>query len=136
MIVEHSFFLPVTPNAAQRTRTACRGKFAQVYLDPKYREWRAQAMTALLDIASTEDFRDVAHRPVSIVTEVVVKRPKTTKLDMPRGDNDNYEKGLWDAITETGKWWNDDSQIVHNDTTKRWTDGDEPEGYNVRITFL
>lgn len=51
-------------------------------------------------------------------------------------DNDNVEKGLWDAITKTGKWWNDDNQIVENHTTKRWAAEGEAEGYDVTITFL
>lgn len=67
---------------------------------------------------------------------VVVKKPKTTKRDRPRGDLDNYEKGVWDAITSAGHWWADDDQIVENVTRKRWAEPDEPEGYHIRITFL
>lgn len=114
----------------------CRGKFAQVYTDPKYKEWRAEAVTLLKQIGQFEDFRAVADRPVRIVVDVVAGRPKSTKLVAPKWDNDNVEKGLWDAITETGIWWKDDSQIVDNQTTKRWSVGDEPEGYHIRITFL
>lgn len=136
MNVEHTFFLPLKPNASQRSRATCRGRFASVYLDPKYRVWRAEAEALLVDIAATEDFRDVAEQPVRITAEVVVARPKTTKLDYPRGDLDNYEKGLWDAITATGKWWKDDTQIVDNRTTKRWSRPGEDEGYHVRIEFL
>lgn len=136
MQVEHNFFLPVTPNAAQRTRTACRGKFAQVYLDPKYREWRATAEAALTAIAGPEDFRPYAERPIKIATEILVARPKTSKLLYPRGDLDNLEKSLWDAITATGKWWKDDVQIIESFATKRWATPDEQPGYNVSITFL
>lgn len=136
MQVEHHFFLPVTPNAAQRTRATCRGRFAQVYKDPKYKEWLAEAVAALREIASTEDFRAVRDRPVRIEAEVALKRPKTTKLVAPRQDNDNFEKGLWDAITSSGSWWDDDRQIVENRTTKRWACEGEDEGYYVTITFL
>ena len=136
MVVEHTFFLPLKPNASQRSRATCRGRFASVYLDPKYRVWRGEAEELLNEIASTEDFRAVAERPVRIDTEVVVERPKATKLDAPRGDLDNYEKGLWDAITTTGKWWKDDTQIVDNHTIKRWAKPGEDEGYYVRIEFL
>lgn len=136
MQVEHNFFLPITPNAAQRSRCVCRGRFPTLYLDGKYRDWRTEAERLLREIAATEDFRAVAERPVRVETEVVVARPKTTKLDAPRGDLDNYEKGLWDAITATGKWWVDDKQIVESLTSKRWTNPGEDEGYSVRITFL
>lgn len=136
MIVSHTFFLPITPKATERSRCVCRGRFPQVYTDPKYKEWREEAVPLLREIARLEDFRAVRERPVRIDTEVVVRRPKTTKLDAPRGDLDNYEKGLWDAITASGGWWADDKQIVDNRTTKRWTVGEEAEGYQITVTFL
>ena len=136
MQVEHHFFLPITPNAAQRTRATCRGRFAQVYQDPKYKEWLAEAVSLLRDIASTEDFREYSGSPVSIKVEVAANRPKTTKLIAPRYDVDNLEKGLWDAITTSGKWWEDDRQIIESHTHKRWARDGEAEGYYVTITFL
>jgi Holliday junction resolvase RusA-like endonuclease len=36
------------------------------------------------------------------------------------GDNDNIEKGVWDAVTESQAVWFDDSQIVGNSTRKRY----------------
>lgn len=136
MSVSHSFFLPITPKATQRSRCTCRGRFAQVYTDPKYKEWREEAIPLLREVASTEDFRAVRDRPVRINTEVVARRPKTTKLAAPPGDLDNFEKGLWDAITATGEWWADDKQIIESQTSKRWTrEGEEP-GYYIRIEFL
>ncbi len=36
------------------------------------------------------------------------------------GDNDNLEKGIWDAITKSGAVWRDDSQIVQNGLRKRY----------------
>jgi Holliday junction resolvase RusA-like endonuclease len=136
VIVEHSFFLPITPKATQRSRCTCRGRFAQVYTDPKYKEWREEALPLLHSIASTEDFRAVAERPVRVDVEVIVRRPKTTKRGYPRGDRDNYEKGLFDVITASGHWWRDDDQIVDGDFSKRWANEDEPEGYAVKVTFL
>lgn len=136
MEVQHHFFLPITPNAAQRSRATCRGRFATVYTDPKYKEWLATAIPLLRDIASTEDFRSVRENPVRIEVEAAVARPKSTKLVAPGPDNDNYEKGLWDAITHSKGWWEDDRQIVENTTVKRWTREGEDEGYYVTITFL
>ncbi|WP_109798703.1 RusA family crossover junction endodeoxyribonuclease [Novosphingobium meiothermophilum] len=136
MPVSHTFFLPIKPNATQRSRATCRGRFAQVYTDPKYKIWRDEAGSLLEQIASFEDFREVQDRPVRIITDIIVARPKTTKLAYPRGDIDNYEKGLWDAITHTGKWWLDDNQIIDNQTTKRWAKDGELEGYQITIEFL
>lgn len=36
------------------------------------------------------------------------------------GDNDNIEKGVWDAITKSGMIWKDDTQIVSNGCHKRY----------------
>lgn len=136
MRVEHTFFLPVEPHATQRTRCACRGRYPTVYNDRKYKEWRAQAVPKLIEIASTEDFRAVRESPVEIETEAIAARPKTTKLVAPKWDIDNVEKGLWDAITKSKGWWKDDKQIVHNRTTKRWAEEGETPGYLVTIRFL
>lgn len=90
----------------------------------------------LKDIARTEDFRDVADRPVRVSMIVAVEKPKTTKLAYPRGDQDNYEKGIYDAITQSGAWWNDDNQIVKGVFEKRWAEPGEAEGYYIQIEFL
>lgn len=54
---------------------------------------------------------------LEVWTTLHVLRPRTTKKLWPRGDTDNYEKGVWDAITN---WqiWGDDDQIVINHTRK------------------
>ena len=41
------------------------------------------------------------------------------------GDNDNLEKGIWDAITKCGAVWGDDSQIVANQMRKRYAETGE-----------
>lgn len=114
----------------------CRGRFPTVYTEGKYKEWRARAIGALRDIASTEDFRAVSAQPVTIEVEAVAPRPKTTKLLAPKWDNDNVEKGLWDAITQSKGWWEDDKQIVDNRTVKRWAEPGEDPGFHITITFL
>lgn len=136
MQVQHSFFLPVEPFAAQRTRCACRGRFPTVYNAGPYKEWLKQAVASLKEIAAIEDFRAVRESPVTIDVEVIQSRPKTTKLAAPKWDNDNAEKGLWDAITKSKGWWKDDKQIVENRTRKRWAKEGESPGYAVTITFL
>jgi len=134
-VTTHDFFLPVAPRAAERTRATCRGKFAQVYTSPGYREWLDKAVP-LLKAADPMLPPNVRKLPVRIEIEVRIKRPKSTKRQQPAGDNDNYEKGVWDAMTKAGGWWVDDTQIVENRTVKRWTNGDEPEGYQVHVEFL
>lgn len=131
----HEFFLPVAPKATERARAVCRGRFPQMYPAPGYQQWLSLALPAL---ESLKPALDAATRglPVAIDVEVIAQRPKTTKRTYPRGDGDNYEKGLWDAMTKVGGWWYDDDQIVENRTRKRFTnDGEEP-GYRVRVEFL
>lgn len=132
---KHTFWLAVPPRAAARTRATCRGKFAQVYTDPGYREWLDKAIPLLAaeDPAFPEETRKL---PARITMDVLVRRPKSTKRQQPGGDNDNYEKGVWDAMTKVGHWWNDDTQIVDNRTVKRWAGDNQPEGYQVTVEFL
>lgn len=133
-MVEHSFRLAVPPRAAARTRATCRGKFAQVYTDPGYRAWLDAAIPQLKLLAP--DLSDeVKGRDITVELEVIVAKPKTTKRIRPGGDNDNYEKGVWDAMTKVGAWWRDDEQIVLNSTWKRWAYPGEEPGYKVTVKF-
>lgn len=134
-MIEHRFWLAVPPRAAARTRATCRGRFAQVYTDPGYRAWLDEALPLLREVAP-EYPDEVRKLPVRITIDVLVRKPKTTKRQQPAGDNDNYEKGVWDAMTKVGAWWVDDTQIVENRTVKRWAGDDQPDGYQVTVQFL
>jgi Holliday junction resolvase RusA-like endonuclease len=70
-----------------------------------------------------------------VAVEVIVRRPASTKKRRPKGDRDNFEKGVFDAITQAGGWWKDDDQIVEGPFLKRWAKDDEPEGYLVTVRF-
>lgn len=135
-MIEHNFFLPFTPKAAARTNCTCRGRFPTVYTAPGYRAWLDATMPLLKELAPTGLPHAARKQNVSIDIEVAVKRPKTTKRVRPGGDNDNYEKGIWDAMTKVGGWWEDDDQIIHNSTWKRWAYPGEEEGYHVKVRFL
>jgi Holliday junction resolvase RusA-like endonuclease len=137
--MEHRFFLAVTPKAAARTNVTCRGSgkraFPTVYTAPGYRAWLDEALPKLKALAP--DLPDeVRQRDVRIDIEVLVRKPKSTKRLRPGGDSDNYEKGVWDAMTKAKGWWVDDEQIVENRTIKRWAKPEEPEGYYVQVTFM
>jgi len=62
--------------------------------------------------------------PLFVTTHIRVTKPRTSKKDYPRGDNDNYEKAIWDMLTKK-KYWRDDDLIIDNFTSKRFvaTDG-------------
>jgi Holliday junction resolvase RusA-like endonuclease len=59
---------------------------------------------------------------LSVECDFYVRKPKTTKLDTPRGDLDNYIKALWDGCN--GVVWEDDRQIIEITAWKSFTDGD------------
>lgn len=135
MAYSHRFFLDVPPKATERSRCTCRGRFATVYTAPAYRAWSDLAIPALRRHVNGL-FTGPRLGPVRITTEAVFARPKTTKLAAPRGDLDNIEKGLWDAMTKARGWWEDDNQIVESRTTKRWAEPGEDAGYNIEVEFL
>lgn len=130
----HNLFLAVTPRAAARTRCACRGRFPTIYKDPKYRTWLDEAVRLVREVEAP--FPDAPFEgDVTVGLEVIVRKPSATKKRRPRGDRDNFEKGVFDAITQAGGWWKDDDQIVDGPFRKRWAEPDEPEGYRLTITF-
>lgn len=49
-------------------------------------------------------------------------------------DNDNMEKGFWDALN--GILFDDDSSIVDNHTFKRWAENEDQEGAAVLVAPL
>lgn len=79
----------------------------------------------------------VFRRPKSHHTASGAVRPSAPGFPGQRhGDNDNLEKGVWDAVTKSGAVWRDDSQIVINGCRKRWADPGEPERTIVTIRRL
>ena len=73
---------------------------------------------------------------MAVLTEVVVPKPKTTKRKWPVGDNDNFEKATWDAVTSSERFWSDDDQIVFNCTWKRFAGKHETPGTRLYVYAL
>ena len=88
-----------------------------VYYGKIYAEWIKEA-DALIKTA-----KHTLTGPLEVTTGFRPKKPKTTKRLFPRGDLDNYEKALWDAITRK-KFWEDDDLIVDSHSSKRFSDGE------------
>lgn len=110
----------IPPVAASRPRV---GKWGAYYSGP-YRDFREQARDKVMDILGSE-FKPL-QGPLAVVIELYVTRPKTTKLDYPKPDIDNYAKAVLDVLN--GLMWEDDSQIISVYVTKQWAEENE-EGY-------
>ena len=108
-----SLFIPLNPVPASRPRVTRWG----VYYGKNYATWMKQAEKVITESSTT------LSGPLSVATELCVKKPKTSKRSFPRGDLDNYEKAIWDAITKK-KYWVDDDQIIESYSSKSFTDGD------------
>ena len=106
------------------------GRWGVHYLKT-YREWRKLAALHMPE-GDSPQFTG----PVAVLTEFIVRKAKTTKRTYPRGDNDNYEKAAWDAITKCVCVWKDDDQILINLSTKRYVTPEEEPHTVVHITAL
>tara|TARA_Y100001938_G_C7819705_1_gene295989 strand:+ start:189 stop:578 length:390 start_codon:yes stop_codon:yes gene_type:complete len=112
---------PISPVAASRPRVGRHGGY---FVGP-YKKFREECRD-LVPMVLGPDFSPY-DSPLYVDLECFVTRPKTTKLDMPRGDIDNYQKAIFDAMNNL--LWSDDKLIQAVYATKQWSD--KPEGYFV-----
>jgi len=109
-----AFRIDVAPTPASRPRVTKQG---WTYYGKRYKDFRA----AVSEWAKEWEYPPL-RGPLEVETWLYVQRPKTTERQWPRGDNDNYEKAVWDCLN--GIVWEDDDQIVDNRTRKRFTHTD------------
>ena len=120
--MQYSFKLDLDPLACPRPRIATRGKFAHAYYPAAYKNWKEKAAKEIEKLWTHEQITS----RVRVTARFYVERPRTTKLDGPKPDIDNYLKSLFDAMTAAGVW-KDDCQVSRVDAGKEWND--EPSGY-------
>ena len=105
------------------------------YYPTKYKAWK-KVMSELLPPLLTEaGLTQPLDNPVVVWSSFRVTRPKTTKLQHPRGDIDNYEKSLWDSLTDA-KAWLDDCQVVASHSDKQWAEPGAKGHIEVAIKCL
>lgn len=115
------------PVPASRPRVTRFG----TYYGKNYTKWMKDSWhyVSSLDSLPTD-------RPIIVMLEAVVTKPRTSKLSHPRADVDNYAKGPLDLITkaakETGRGvWEDDRQIVFMGISKRFAEPGEDPGFKI-----
>jgi len=115
-----SYKFPINPVAASRPRVS---KFGAYFTGP-YKKFRSAAAIIINRILG-RNFTPMSGK-LAVDIKCFVTRPKTTKLEYPRADVDNYSKAILDSLN--GKLWDDDSQIIALFISKQWADCGE-EGY-------
>lgn len=125
----HRLYINPMPVPRHRTRVAkIKGKYVPLaYNDPDYTKWKTEVARQLVQMPKPDE----SLKNIRLRCHFEVEQPKKTKLSTPRGDVDNYAKGLMDAITQAN-WWKDDSQVVHLSTSKSWA----PKGKPGSIRFI
>ena len=122
------FIFRLNPIAASRPRVS---KWGAYYTGP-YKNFRVEAVDAIADTLGEEWVP--LEGPLLVEVEVVVTRPKTTKLDYPKPDIDNYLKSVFDCLN--GKLWVDDKQIVIIKADQSWNHPKEDGFFVVRVDKL
>jgi|TARA_R100001510_G_C7656200_1_gene215982 Holliday junction resolvase RusA-like endonuclease len=111
--------LKIQPISASRPRVTRWG----VYYGKRYTAFRKEAVGVVSGIESPPDSPLPLSGPLKVSVMFNVRRPKTSKLDYPNPDIDNYLKAVLDILN--GHVWCDDRQIVDISGSKRWAK-DEP----------
>ena len=116
-------FIPGKPVAASRPRVTKRGI---TYYPKSYREWKKHAKENM----EINDPSGILPLEGQVYCEAffVWPLPAKTHRQYPRGDVDNLQKALFDAITDQGNIWTDDDQLVRVHAVKRYGRAGEP-GY-------
>jgi Holliday junction resolvase RusA-like endonuclease len=117
-----SYKFPINPVAASRPRVS---KFGAYFTGP-YKKFRSAAAIIINRILG-RNFTPMSGK-LAVDIKCFVTRPKSTKLEYPRADVDNYSKAILDSLN--GKLWDDDSQIIALFISKEWATPGE-EGYFI-----
>lgn len=116
-------WLGLQPVPASRPRVSRWG----TYYSKTYATWRKAAE----EIAQGFEPGETLTGPLVVVTESIIQPARTSKLDYPRGDVDNYTKGPLDVMTKATDVWEDDNQVVVSLAVKRFAEDNEEPGTKI-----
>lgn len=109
--------IPLSPVPAARPRVTRSGR---VYYPKTYSSWKSAAAKLLpACLFDAGLFRKLVG-PLLVSLVCRVTRPKTTKLEHPKPDVDNYAKAVLDACN--GLAWVDDEQVIGLVVVKEWAE--------------
>lgn len=118
-----SWKLSVPPAPASRPNVT---RWNGIYYGKPYERFRQDARLL------AEKFEGVpTDKPVVMLLEFVKEKPKTGKMPYPSGDVDNYAKGPLDVMTQAGRFFDDDNQVVGLTVWKRYNLPGEEAGVYV-----
>lgn len=116
--------LTLAPVPAARPRVGRWG----TYYPKRYAEWKAKAEAEALTFEQAD--KDGLR---IIMLDCVIEKPRTSKLDTPNGDVDNFAKGPMDALNKAAKAWHDDKQVMGLLAFKRFAEKGEAPGTNIGV---
>lgn len=100
----------------RKCRSCHRGMVPIAYYDKPYKTFKAAAVKAI-KAALPKGYEPMDGKLIVRII-VTVQKPKTSKLEMPKPDWDNYAKGVCDAANKLV--WTDDSRIKRGVLEKQW----------------
>ena len=119
---------PISPVAASRPRVSRHG----AYFAGPYKIFRSECVD-IIDFVLGPDFQPY-EQPIKVDVELFIRRPKTTKLVMPKADIDNFLKAVFDSLNK--KLWVDDNIIQSVYATKQWAEEGEGGYFTVGVDLL
>lgn len=87
------------------------------YYPAKYKKYK-DALESLVRRSLPKDYSPFKRRRLIVRMLVVCTKPRTSKLDDPMPDVDNYAKGIMDACN--GAVWDDDRYVKRLVVQKEW----------------
>tara|TARA_R100000008_G_scaffold25699_3_gene13867 strand:- start:1327 stop:1707 length:381 start_codon:yes stop_codon:yes gene_type:complete len=119
---------PISPVAASRPRVSRHG----AYFAGPYKIFRSECVD-VIEFVLGPDFQPY-EQPIKVDVELFIRRPKTTKLVMPKADIDNFLKAVFDSLNK--KLWVDDNIIQSVYATKQWAEVGEDGYFTVGVDKL
>ena len=116
---------PISPVAASRPRVSRHG----AYFAGPYKVFRVECID-VIDFVLGPNFEPY-DQPLKVDVELFIRRPKTTKLAMPKADVDNFLKAVFDVLNK--KLWVDDTIIQSVYATKQWAEKDSDGYFTVGV---